>query len=260
MVYSAFIMRILIKLLSITLFLTLFLYSNPVYSNEKSITIAAAADTAFALNEIAQGFEKETGIKVILTFGSTGMLFHQIENGAPFHAFFSANKSYIDRLMEKGLVIPETQVVYAQGRIVLAVNKNYGVNAKKLEDLLNPEIKKVAIANPAHAPYGIAAKEALIKFNLWDKLKPKLVYTDNVRQALQFVQTNNADAGIIALSIAGLPQISYTIIDDNLHEPLIQSAAVIKGAGLEKEAREFLKYAAGAQGKIILKKYGFIVP
>ena len=144
-------------------------------SEERHLTVAAASDLSFALKEIAGKFEKDTGIKVILSFGSTGILSHQIENGAPFDIFFAANLKYIDAMKQKGLIVPDTSRVYAQGRIVLAMNKKFGGGIKRLEELASPSIRRIAIANPDHAPYGIAAKEAMVRLGLWDKLKPKLI-------------------------------------------------------------------------------------
>ena len=227
---------------------------------ERHLTVAAAADLSFALKEIAQQFEINTGTRVVLSYGSTGMLSRQIENGAPFDVFFAADKKYIDELKNRGLIIPDTQKLYAQGRIALATNKKSEVNAKKLEDLLDPSIKKIAIANPDHAPYGIAAKEAMIKLDLWDKLKPKLVYAENIRQAVQFVQTGDATAGIVALSVAYMPEISYTLIDENFHNPINQTVAVIKNTKIEKEARGFIDYVNSPDGRTIMKRYGFSLP
>lgn len=248
------------KLFGIILLLLFLLHPEPAIAADKSITIAAAADLSFALKEISDKFEKETGIKTVLSFGSTGMLALQIENGAPFDVFLAANERYIDSLQEKGLILLETKQLYAQGRIVIAANKKSGMQTKKLEDLLNPSIKKIAIANPVHAPYGIAAKEAMIKLGLWDKLKSKLVYGENIRQALQFIQTGNAQAGIIALSVANVPEIEYIIIDNILHNPINQAAAVIRTAKSEKDALDFIRYVNGPKGRPIMKKYGFILP
>ncbi|MBI5327679.1 MAG: molybdate ABC transporter substrate-binding protein [Deltaproteobacteria bacterium] len=231
-----------------------------IFAEQKSLTIAAASDLSFALKEIAKQFEINTGTRVVLSFGSTGMLARQIENGAPFDIFFAANEKYIDELKNGGLIIPDTQKLYAQGRIVLAANKTYGINAKKLEDLLDPSIKKISIANPDHAPYGIAAKEALLKLELWDKLKPKLVYGEIIRQALQYLQTGDVPVGIIALSVANVPEITYTPIDNILHNPINQAAAVIKKTKAEKEAREFIHYVTSPIGRPIMKKYGFLLP
>ena len=227
---------------------------------ERHLTVAAAADLSFALKEIAQQFEMNTGARVVLSFGSTGMFSRQIENGAPFDVFFAADKKYIDGLKNRGLIIPDTQKLYAQGRIALATNKKSEVNAKKLEDLLDPSIKKIAIANPDHAPYGIAAKEAMVRLGLWDKLKPKLIYSENIRQAVQFIQTGNAMAGILSQSVADVPELEYVLIDDSLHTPINQAVAVIKTSKAEKEARAFIDYVNNPEGRAVMKRYGFLLP
>lgn len=224
------------------------------------LLVAAAADLQFAFTEIGQLFEQQTGQHVTFSFGSTGSLTTQIENGAPFDLLAAANVAYVDRLREKGLIIPDTQQLYAQGRIVLVVNRKSEVTATTLEDLLSPSISQVAIANPDHAPYGLAAKQALQRAGLWDRLQPKLVYAENVRQALQFVQTGNAPAGIVALSVASVAEVNWVLIDASLHEPLNQALAVIRGAPHEQAARAFIELVNGPQGRPIMKKYGFLLP
>ena len=231
-----------------------------IFAEQKQLTVAAASDLSFALKEIAGKFEKDTGIKVILSFGSTGILSHQIENGAPFDIFFAANLKYIDALKQKGLIVPDTSRVYAQGRIVLAMNKKFGGGIKRLEELASPSIRRIAIANPDHAPYGIAAKEAMVRLGLWDKLKPKLIYSENIRQAVQFIQTGNAMAGILSQSVADAPELEYALIDDSLHTPINQAVAVIKTSKAEKEARAFIDYVNNPAGRAVMKRYGFLMP
>lgn len=219
--------------------------------------VAAAADTQFAFEEIGASFQKETGYAVTFVFGSSGSLAQQIINGAPVDLFASADEKYVAELKAQGLV--EDSVVYARGRIVLAVNKGLGVDVTGLPDLRNPRVKKIAMANPEHAPYGRAAKEALLAQGLWDEVKPKVVYGENVRQALQFVQTGNAEAGIVALSVAQVPEVIYSIIDEDLHAPLVQSMALIKGSKKEEAARRFMTFVMGPESSLIMRKYGFVV-
>ncbi len=188
------------------------------------------------------------------------MFAQQIENGAPFDLFASANIAYLERLKKQGLIIDNSIQTYALGRLVLAINKQSRANISNLKGLLNPEIRKVAIANPNHAPYGLAAKEALVKSGLWQKLLPKIVYGENVRQTLQFIQTGNAEAGIVALSIADVSQISYTIIDEALHSPLKQALAIIKKSKNKEDAKAFIAYINGPKGHAIMRKYGFLPP
>lgn len=226
---------------------------------ERKLTVAGAADLAFAFKEIAAEFEKETGYKVVLSMGSTGMLAKQIEHGAPFDAFFAANKSYIDDLAGKGKVISETIGLYARGRVVLAVRKGSGIKAEGLAELVNGSYR-IAIANPDHAPYGKAAMEALKSAGLWEELRPRLVYGENIRQTLQFIQSGNAPAGIVALSVADVQEIEYAMIPDGLHNPIDQAAAVVSTSKEAKAAREFIKFVNGPKGAPIMKKYGFMLP
>jgi molybdate transport system substrate-binding protein len=224
------------------------------------LLVAAAADLQFAFTEIGAKFKERTGQEVIFTFGSSGHLTTQIENGAPFDLTAAANTAYIDRLNNKGLIIPDTQQLYAQGRIVLVVNREAGVQATELQDLLDPSITRVAIANPEHAPYGKAAQEALQSVGIWEEIQPKLVLGENVRQTLQFVQTGDAPVGIAALSVANVPEVTYTLLDGNLHNPLNQALAVIKSTPHEAAARAFIDFVNGPEGRPIMKKYGFLLP
>lgn len=225
----------------------------------EEITISAAADLSSAFKEIGVMYEKETGVKVLLNFGSTGMLAQQIEGGAPVDLFAAANKSFIDDLEKKGLIFPETKRPYAIGRITLATPKG-AAKLDSLKDLLRPEIKKIAIANPAHAPYGMAAKAALEKMGLWENVSVKMVFGENVRQALTYIETGSVDAAIVALSISIGPDVNFTLIPQELHPPLEQVLAVIKGGKNPKQAREFAEFINGPKGRPIMIKYGFILP
>src|SRR5262249_11952855 len=157
-------------------------------------------------------FEKATGASVTLSVGSTGAFAQQIDAGAPADVFFAANQPFVDGLAARGKVIPETRTLYAQGRIVLATHRSTGPRFTDLRQLAEPRIRHVAIANPLHAPYGKAAEQALKATGVWDRIAPKLVYGENIRQALQFVQSGAAEAGIVALSIANVSEIDYVPI------------------------------------------------
>mgnify|MGYP001589566919 CR=1 FL=1 len=249
--------RLLARIVYIAVFFLFAALSLPAASEEVSLLIASASDLSFALKEISGQFENRTGIKAVISFGSTGNLAHQIENNAPFDLFFSADVKHIERLEAKGLILPETKTLYASGRLVLAANKKNAIDVRSLEDLLKPEVKNIAIANPEHAPYGLAAKEALTKAGVWEKVKHKLVYAENIRTALKYIQTGDAEAGIIALSIADVPEAAYTPIDEGLHSPITQAAAVVKNSAHKNEAAAFIRYVSGPEGWEILKKYGF---
>lgn len=227
---------------------------------KRQVLVGAAADLQLAFGEVAEAFSDKTGHKVVLTFGSTGNLAKQIENGAPIDVFAAADTSFVEQLRVKGLVLPDTIRVYAIGRLVLASNKNAKLTVDRLEDLLRPEVKRIAIANPDHAPYGRAAKEALTSAGLWSQVEPKLVYGGNVQQTLQLVQTGNAEAGLVALSIANVPEVGFKVVDASLHAPIKQSIAVVKDTGNETVARQFVGFVCSPEGQAILAKYGYVSP
>ncbi len=225
-----------------------------------AITVAGAADLQFAFTDIARLFEGQTGHKVTLVFGSTGQLAQQIENGAPYDLFAAANIKFVEDLAQKGLIVPQSVALYARGRIVLVVNKQSGIAATKLEDLTSAEITRIAIANPDHAPYGLAAQQALGSVGLWETLKPRLVLGENVRQTLQFVQTGDVPAGIVALSVADVPEVTYTLIDGGLHQPLDQALGVVSTSKHQDIAIDFARFINGEQGRPIMRRYGFRLP
>lgn len=227
---------------------------------DEPLLVAAASDLQFAFTEIGQQFEAETGQKVTFTYGSTGNLTTQIENGAPFDILAAANVSFVESLTEQGLTIPDTQQLYAQGRIVLVVNRESGVEATSLEDLLDPAITRIAIANPEHAPYGQAAREALQSAGVWAEIEEKVVLGENVSQTLQFVQTGDAPVGIVALSIANVPEVTGTLLPAELHEPINQALAVIRSTTNEAGARAFIDFVNSPAGRDIMKRYGFLLP
>lgn len=224
------------------------------------LLVLAASDLQFALPEVAARFEATTSHGVTVTLGSTGNLTAQIENGAPADAFFAADASFLERLDRKGLLLEETRRPYATGRIVVATAPGAPVVAT-IEDLARPAYKKVAIANPEHAPYGRAARQALQATGLWDTVQPKLVLGENVAQAFQFVQTGNAEAGIVALSVAlGVPGTASVLVDESLHARLNQEVAVLKASRQPDVARQFIAFVNGPQGRPIMQTYGFALP
>jgi molybdate transport system substrate-binding protein len=224
------------------------------------LLVAAASDLQFAFAEIGPLFEAETGYPVIFIFGSTGNLTTQIENGAPFDILAAANVAFVERLTAQGLTIPDTQQLYAQGRIVLVVNRQSGVQATELADLLDPAVSRISIANPEHAPYGMAAREALQSAGVWAAVQDRLVFGENVSQALQFVQTGDAPVGIVALSIADVPEVSGALLSDDLHEPINQALAVIHNTPREEAARAFVNFIGSPAGREIMRRYGFLLP
>lgn len=229
-----------------------------------TITVSAASDLTQAFAEVGQQFEAQTGTKVLFNFGSTGQLTQQIEQGAPVDLFAAANISYIETLEKQGLILADTKQVYGRGRIVLWTRADSPLKLERVEDLLNPAVQRIAIANPDHAPYGVAAREALQTAGIWDAVQPKLVLGENIGQAYQYAETGNVDVGIIALSLV-LPAASgaagrYVLIPETLHSPLDQAYAVIKTAAHEPQARAFAAFVASAAGREIMRRYGFILP
>lgn len=225
-----------------------------------TLTVAAAADLQSAFGEIGRQFETDTGSKVVFSFGSSGALAQQIENGAPIDLFASADEEYVRTLITKGYATSGTDRTYAIGHIALVVPKRSGAGAPRLADLSAASVRRVAIANPEHAPYGGAAKQAIVAAGLWAAVSPKLVYGENVRQALEFVQTGNADAGIVALSIADVPEVAYSVIDDALYRPLRQTVVVVKGTRHETLARQFVSFLDAPAARGVILKYGFSLP
>jgi molybdate transport system substrate-binding protein len=224
-------------------------------SNE--LTVAAAADLTPAFEELGRAFESTYKTKVVFVFGSTGLLTRQIENGAPFDLFAAASTSYIDELDQKGLIISDSKATYARGRITLWTPADSTLRLEGIKDLARPEVMRIAIANPDHAPYGLAARQALESVGIWDAVKPKLVYGDNIRQTLQYAQTGNVDVAIVALSLSTQSRGRWSLIPEELHKPLDQSLAILKTTKKEKDARAFAAFLSGPEGRAIMKKYGF---
>lgn len=230
----------------------------------QSLTVAAASDLQTVLPEIARRFERETKIPVKTIFGSSGNFFAQIQNGAPFDLFFSADVEYPGRLDDQGLAVRGSLYEYAVGRIVLWTRKDSGVDVSLGFGILaSPRVRRIAIANPEHAPYGRAAVAALQHENLYAELQRKLVLGENVSQAAQFVQSGNADAGIIALSLAMSPPLRnagtmYQIPDD-WYRPIIQEALILQSSRQQEAAKQFLAFLRRPEIARILEQAGFAV-
>jgi molybdate transport system substrate-binding protein len=224
------------------------------------LVVLAAADVQVALSEIADRYRSRTGQRVELIFGSTGNLTTQIEQGIPGDLFLAANESFIDRLIEGGHALSDTRVLYGIGRIAIVAAPGASLPGS-LEDLARPEYRTVAIANPEHAPYGVAAREALQEARVWDSVQPRLVFGENIAQTLQFVRTGNADAGIVAIGLVlGTEAMDHVLIDDRMYAPLRQAAAVLRESTRPNEARAFLAYLTGSDGQEVLRRFGFARP
>lgn len=228
--------------------------------------VAAAADLKFALEEIANGFKKDTGKSVKLIFGSSGTFAAQIRNGAPFQLYLSADETYVTDLNAGGYT-RDTGMLYALGRIAVMAPPSSRLPVDSTlkglaAQLKKGEIKRFAIANPEHAPYGRRAEEALRKAGLWTQIRSKLVLGENVAQAAQFATCGSANGGIIALSLAKSPQLAqkgnYAVIPADWHTPLKQRMVLLKNAGAT--ATSFYSYLQTPAARAVMRRYGFELP
>jgi molybdate transport system substrate-binding protein len=244
----------------------LMLLGSSLATAQPTPTVAAASDLKFALEEIAKEYQRTTGKQVKLTFGSSGNFLRQIQQGAPFDMFMSADEAFVDKLAEEGLAA-DKGTLYAVGRIVLFTPKGSTVMPDdKLADLAaalkDGRMKKFAIANPEHAPYGRAAQEALTSLGLWQGVQPLLVLGENVSQAAQFAASGSTQGGIFALSLAISPAFSdagtYAILPESLHKPIRQKMVVLKRG--ESSARGFYDYLQQPAARAVLRRYGFVLP
>ena len=231
----------------------------------QEITIAAAADLRSALNEITSRFQTETSVHVKVVYGSSGDLFQQIQNGAPFDLFFSANSDYPKKLEAAGLTIRGSYYEYARGHIVLLTSSSSALDLQQgLKVVLDASVKRIAIADPSHAPYGQAAVAALRSQGLYDQISRKLVMGENVAQATSFVTSGAADIGIVAKSLAVLPtaraKVRFTEIPVDEYPPIEQICILLKSSTKQEAARGFLTYIQGPEASKILQQYGFDVP
>jgi molybdate transport system substrate-binding protein len=230
------------------------------------LTVAAAADLSAALQEIGDRYEKKTGVHLKLSFGASGALTQQIQNGAPFDLFFSADMDYPRQLIAAGAAEQASLYQYAVGKLVLWVpaDSTLDFDHKGINALLDPSVKKIAIANPQHAPYGRAAVAALKHTGVYDQIADRLVLGENVAQAAQFVESGNAQAGFVALAHAVVPGMrdkgKYWEVPADFYPPLAQGVVVISHSQHKKEAAEFLEYIKTQEAAELLRKFGFTLP
>lgn len=226
-------------------------------TEKKTLSVAAASSFSEALLEIGKGFEAGEGVRLRPVFGSSGILSRQIERGAPFDVFISAGSAYMDGLVESGAVQGETVRAFARGVLVMVYREDGALRIGRMGDLLDPGIRRVAVANPEHAPYGRAAVEAMKKAGVYGAVRKKLVYGENVRQALQFVESGNAEVGFVALSIARREGMGYVPLSAGLYSPVIQTVAVVSTTRNGADAEKFIEYLTGPAGQRVLERYGF---
>ncbi|MBX3375408.1 MAG: molybdate ABC transporter substrate-binding protein [Phycisphaeraceae bacterium] len=232
-----------------------------------SVRIAAAADLKFALDDVIATFSAaHPAINVSVSYGSSGNFYSQLSNKAPFDLFFSADIEYPRKLIDAGHAIPDSLFDYAIGQIVIWVRNDSSVDVGSLgaQALNHPSIRKIAVANPAHAPYGRAAIAALTSLGIHDQVKDRFVFGENIAQTAQFVESGAADIGIVALSLALAPSMRdkgrFWLIPLDMYPPLEQGGVILSWAADRAAARQFASYVTAPEGRAILKSYGFMLP
>ena len=226
----------------------------------RTVRVAAASDLALAFEELGKEFHNKTGITPVFDFGSSGLLAKQIEQGAPYFLFAAANKTYIDAVVADGRCDAKSVRAYARGRIVVWCPSNIPAPVK-LEDLADPRFAKIAIANPEHAPYGVAAKQALEKAGVWDKIGDRLVLGENVQAAMQDAKNGSVDAAVVALSLAVVTDGgAFLAIDQSDFEPLEQQLVVCGNSEEADAARQLVEMISSPDGREIMTRYGFLLP
>lgn len=223
---------------------------------QPGLHVAAASDLFEAMPELAAAFERRSGVRVVPVLGSSGQLARQIEQGAPFDVFLSANEGYVRRLADSGAIDPETVRPYAVGPLVLAFPKSAEFRASGLDSLDGPEIRSIALANPDHAPYGRAGRQVLERAGLWELSGEKVVFGQSIQVAAQYVKSGQADAGLIARSLADSPELRWEPIDPALHDPIEQFLGVVSPGDRRESALDFSRFLLGDEGQSILRRFG----
>jgi len=226
-------------------------------TNSQQITVAAAANLTDAFNELGKDFTARTGIRVVFSFGATAELEKQIENGAPFDVYASADVEHVETLNSKGLVTPNTNKLYARGRLILWIPPGSTLKLNRIEDITRTEVERIAIAKPDVAPYGRATVEALRALNLWQQVEGKVIYGQNVSQTKQYAATANAEVAFLPLSLVKANEGQSIEVDEHLHQPIDQAIAVIKDSPYQEAARQFVDFVLSTEGQTLLERYGY---
>lgn len=253
-----------LRLLAVLLLLAPFALSQ-------ELKVAAAADLTPALQKLSPAFAEQTGIHLSIALGSSGNFFAQIQNGAPFDVFLSADESYPKKLQQAGLTEPGTLMIYARGRLVLWTPTNSPLRFATKDGILTGDLKplttsagKIAIANPAHAPYGRAATAVLQHYGIYEQVKPRLVLGENISQTAQFAESGDVGAAFLAMAIAITPEMkqrgSYLVLPQESYPPLDQAAVVLRSSQQKDKARRFVEFLRGPEARKIFGDFGFEVP
>jgi molybdate transport system substrate-binding protein len=228
---------------------------------EHVVRVATAADLREAFEELGPAFEKRSGHRVSFSFGSTGLLSKQLKEGAPFDVFAAANVSYVDDVVSAGACDGATKAEYARGQLAIWFPTRNAVEpARSLADLADARFKRIAIANPDHAPYGVAAKQALERVGVWDKVKDRIVRGENVQATLELAETGDVDAAIVAYSLVlHKSGGSFVLVDQSQHDPIDQALVVCRHGADVEGGRLFASFVASPEGRAIMRDHGFIL-
>jgi molybdate transport system substrate-binding protein len=221
------------------------------------LRVAAASDLQAVLPKLADRFQVRSGIVVMPTFLSSGVLAQQIKQGAPYDLFLAANEAFVRDLAGGGYIRPESVRAYARGSLVLAAYGELDGRVASLNDLLRPEVRKIALANPETAPYGKAGKQALERAGLWEQLQPKIVIAESVRQALLYAQKGDAEAALVGRAIADVPEVRTVQIDPKLYDPIVQALGIVTESTRRSDSEAFARFILSEEGQAILKEFGF---
>jgi molybdate transport system substrate-binding protein len=226
-------------------------------ATSQEITVAAAANLTDAFREMGTEFTARTGVRVRFSFGATADLAKQIENGAPFDVFASADVEHVKKLDELGLLVPGTNNLLARGRLVLWIPAGSNLTLNRIEDITRAEVERISIAKPDVAPYGRATVEALRALNLWTQVEPKIIYGQNVSQTKQYAATGNAEVAFIPLALVKTGDGRIIEVDERLHQPIDQAIAVIKDSPQQEAAQRFTAFVLSNEGQALLERYGY---
>lgn len=223
---------------------------------DDTLTVSAASSLTVAFEEMGEAFTGENGTTIAFNFASSGQLAQQIEEGAPVDVFASANVAYVDEIAALNLIAPDSQRVYAHGRLTVWTRSDSDLAITTIEELTEPAVKTIAIANPDVAPYGRAAREALQTAGIWEAVQPKIVVGDNVRQAFQYGETGNADVVLAPLSLSVQSDGRWELVPADMHAPIDHALAIMKNAPNPEGAQAFVDFLMGPTGRALLEKHG----
>jgi molybdate transport system substrate-binding protein len=239
------------------LLIVLIAFASSGQSQKPQVTIAAAANLTDVFQQLGPAFEKATGVHPVFSFASTAVLTQQIENSAPFDVFAAADSAHIDELAQKGFLLSGSRAIYARGILALWIPPGSKAHINRIEDLVQPEVRFIAVAKPELAPYGQAAVDALTRAGIWKQVQPKIVYAENINVAKQYGSSNNADAVLTAYSLVLREAGKVIRIDEALHKPIDQALGIIGASKHLGEARKFTDFLLGAEGRNVLSSNGY---